>query len=229
MKKFFKKEYIFIIFVFAFVLSTILINPLGDLDEIWNYNVARNIAKGLIPYKDISTITTPFLPMLNSLFLKFFADELIVMRVLASALITAIVYTIYKILKKVTGESNISIIAAFMFLLLLRKNYCIDYNYMTLFLAFLLAYLELRNNSSIRNKDETRLENNKTKNNKKEIDKKEIVHEILQGVLAGLAVCTKQSVGFFIAIATVIFPVTQRSTLKKMGLRISGMAIPGIL
>lgn len=100
MKKFFKKEYIFIIFVFAFVLSTILLNPLGDLDEIWNYNVARNIAKGLIPYKDISTITTPFLPMLNSLFLKFFADELIVMRVLASALITAIVYTIYKILKK---------------------------------------------------------------------------------------------------------------------------------
>ncbi len=230
MKKFFKKEYIFIIFVFAFVLSTILLNPLGDLDEIWNYNVARNIAKGLIPYKDISTITTPFLPMLNSLFLKFFADELIVMRVLASALITAIVYTIYKILKKVTGESNISIIVAFMFLLLLRKNYCIDYNYMTLFLAFLLAYLELRNNSSIRrNKDETRLENNKTKNNKKEIDKKVIVHEILQGVLAGLAVCTKQSVGFFIAIATLIFPVTQRSTLKKMGLRISGMAIPGIL
>ena len=219
MKKFFKKEYIFIIFVFAFVLSTILLNPLGDLDEIWNYNVARNIAKGLIPYKDISTITTPFLPMLNSLFLKFFADELIVMRVLASTLITAIVYTIYKILKKVTGESNISIIDAFMFLLLLRKNYCIDYNYMTLFLAFLLAYLELRNNSSIRNKDETRLENNK----------KEIVHEILQGVLAGLAVCTKQSVGFFIAIATVIFPVTQRSTLKKMGLRTSGMAIPGIL
>ena len=230
MKKFFKKEFIFIIFVFAFVLSTILLNPLGDLDEIWNYNVARNIAKGLIPYKDISTITTPFLPMLNSLFLKFFADELIVMRVLASALITAIVYTIYKILKKVTGESNISIIVAFMFLLLLRKNYCIDYNYMTLFLAFLLAYLELRNNSSIRrNKDETRLENNKTKNNKKEIDKKVIVHEILQGVLAGLAVCTKQSVGFFIAIATLIFPVTQRSTLKKMGLRISGMAIPGIL
>ena len=229
MKKFFKKEYIFIIFVFAFVLSTILLNPLGDLDEIWNYNVARNIAKGLIPYKDISTITTPFLPMLNSLFLKFFADELIVMRVLASTLITAIVYTIYKILKKVTGESNISIIVAFMFLLLLRKNYCIDYNYMTLFLAFLLAYLELRNNSSIRNKDETRLENNKTKNSKKEIDKKEIVHEILQGVLAGLAVCTKQSVGFFIAIATVIFPVTQRSTLKKMGLRTSGMAIPGIL
>ena len=167
--------------------------------------------------------------MLNSLFLKLFADELIVMRVLASTLITAIVYTIYKILKKVTGESNISIIVAFMFLLLLRKNYCIDYNYMTLFLAFLLAYLELRNNSSIRNKDETRLENNKTKNSKKEIDKKEIVHEILQGVLAGLAVCTKQSVGFFIAIATVIFPVTQRSTLKKMGLRTSGMAIPGIL
>ena len=107
MKKIFKKENIFILIVFAFVLSTIIIKPLGDLDEIWNYNVARNIAKGLIPYKEISTITTPFLPIINSIFLKFIADELIVMRILAAILITAIIYMIYKIWEKRIGKEEI--------------------------------------------------------------------------------------------------------------------------
>ncbi len=82
--------------------------------------------------------------------------------------------------------------------------------------------MELRNNSSIRNKDETRQENNKTKITK-EIDKKEIVHEILQGVLAGLAVCTKQSVGFFYCYCYSDFSSNSKVNIKKMGLRISGM------
>ena len=95
-RKILKKEYFLILFLFIFTLSKIMKNPLGDLDEIWNYNVARNIANGLIPYKDISTITTPLMPMINSIFLKIFGDELIVMRVLAAILGTSILYTIFK-------------------------------------------------------------------------------------------------------------------------------------
>ena len=147
MKKIFRKENIFILIVFAFVLSTIIIKPLGDLDEIWNYNVARNIAKGLIPYKEISTITTPFLPIINSIFLKFIADELIVMRILAAVLITAIIYMIYKIFKEITKENTVSMIIAMLMAILLQKNYCIDYNYMVLFLTLILTYLELRNSN----------------------------------------------------------------------------------
>ena len=140
MKK--KKIFAFFMFIslFGFILSTILINPLGDLDEIWNYNVARNIAKGLIPYKDISTITTPFLPMLNSIFLRFFADELIVMRILAAILLIGIFYVIYKILKNITTENNISFIMTFAIAILFSKSYCIDYNYMTLFLTLVLNF-----------------------------------------------------------------------------------------
>ncbi len=92
MKKFLKGIYFYYICI-CICLKYNIIKSVRDLDEIWNYNVARNIAKGLIPYKDISTITTPFCQCLIVCF-KIFADELIVMRVLASALITAIVYAI---------------------------------------------------------------------------------------------------------------------------------------
>ena len=230
MKKIFKKENIFILIVFAFVLSTIIIKPLGDLDEIWNYNVARNIAKGLIPYKEISTITTPFLPIINSIFLKFIADELIVMRILAAILITAIIYMIYKIFKEITKENTVSMIIAMLMAILLQKNYCIDYNYMVLFLTLILTYLELRNSNK----------NNKEKENseqQKALTKKTILFELTQGIIAGLAICTKQSLGFFIAIVTVICPLlqcdlsknSQKQKIQKMGLRIAGIAIPGFI
>ena len=215
--------------LFGFILSTILINPLGDLDEIWNYNVARNIAKGLIPYKDISTITTPFLPMLNSIFLRFFADELIVMRILAAILLIGIFYVIYKILKNITTENNISFIMTFAIAILFSKSYCIDYNYMTLFLTLVLTYNE------ILKKKKCEINNNLILN-----DKNQILFDIKQGILAGLAVCTKQSIGFFVAIATVIYPfleinvskkekIFSKQKMKQVGFRICGIAIPGIL
>ena len=228
-----KKEKIFVFFMFislfGFILSTILINPLGDLDEIWNYNVARNIAKGLIPYKDISTITTPFLPMLNSIFLRFFADELIVMRILAAILLIGIFYVIYKILKNIKTENNISFIMTFAIAILFSKSYCIDYNYMTLFLTLVLTYNE------ILKKKKCEINNNLILN-----DKNQILFDIKQGILAGLAVCTKQSIGFFVAIATVIYPfleinvskkekIFSKQKMKQVGFRICGIAIPGIL
>ena len=228
-----KKEKIFVFFMFislfGFILSTILINPLGDLDEIWNYNVARNIAKGLIPYKDISTITTPFLPMLNSIFLRFFADELIVMRILAAILLIGIFYVIYKILKNITTENNISFIMTFAIAILFSKSYCIDYNYMTLFLTLVLTYNEILKKKKC-----------ETNNNLILKDKNQILFDIKQGILAGLTVCTKQSIGFFVAMATVIYPfleinaskkekIFSKQKMKQVGLRICGIAIPVIL
>ena len=39
----------FVIMMLLFA-STVLIRNLANLDEIWNFNFARNIANGLIPY-----------------------------------------------------------------------------------------------------------------------------------------------------------------------------------
>ena len=50
----------FVIMMLLFA-STVLIRNLANLDEIWNFNFARNIANGLIPYNDFNMLQTPLL------------------------------------------------------------------------------------------------------------------------------------------------------------------------
>ena len=92
-----KNDLLIVIFIFITIFSIIIVKPISDLDEIWNYNTARVISEGLIPYKDISMITTPLLPMITAVFLKIIANELIVSRIIAAILWTGILYTVYKI------------------------------------------------------------------------------------------------------------------------------------
>lgn len=53
----------FVIMMLLFA-ATVLIRNLANLDEIWNFNFARNIANGLIPYKDFNMLQTPLLPFI---------------------------------------------------------------------------------------------------------------------------------------------------------------------
>ena len=94
-----KKDIILFTFIFFIILSIIIIKPINDLDEIWNYNTARAISEGLVPYKDISMITTPLLPMITAIFLKI-CNELIISRILVAVLWAGILFTIQKIFKK---------------------------------------------------------------------------------------------------------------------------------
>lgn len=139
-----KKNVLLITFIFITVLSIIIINPISNLDEIWNYNTARAISEGLIPYKDISMITTPLLPMLTAVFLKLIANEVIVSRILAATLWTGILFTTYKIFENLLKEENASLIFTALIGLLCRDIYCIDYNILVLFIALVILYQELK-------------------------------------------------------------------------------------
>jgi hypothetical protein len=143
-----KKELLFIAFIFIIIFSIIIIKPIGDLDEIWNYNTARAISEGLIPYKDISMITTPFLPIITAIFLKIIANEVIVSRVFASIIWTGILFTTYKIFEKLIKEENICLILTALIGIICRDIYCIDYNITILFIALVILYQELKNRSN---------------------------------------------------------------------------------
>ena len=132
MKK--KDELILFIIAFIIIFFSILAKPINNLDEIWNYNTARAISQGLIPYKDISMITTPVLPMFTAIILKVIANEIIVSRILAAILWTGILFTIYKIFNKVMKEENISLIFTALIGIICRDIYCIDYNVAVLFI-----------------------------------------------------------------------------------------------
>lgn len=210
------KDFILFIFIAVMVFSIIAINPISNLDEIWNYNTARAIAQNLIPYKDISMITTPLLPMITALFLKLIANEVIVSRVLTSVLWGGVLFSIFKILKLLIKEENTCLIITALLGLLFRDCYCIDYNILSLMFSLIILYIELKNI------DKPHFENNKT--------------DFLIGILAGLTVCTKQSIGAILAIIVVgykiIFVQNKKEFieyLKTAFKRIIGILIPMIL
>lgn len=140
-----KKNISKILFIFIIIFSMIIIKPISDLDEIWNYNTARAISEGLIPYRDISMITTPLLPMVTAIFLKTIANEVIVSRILAAILWTGILFTTYKILKKLLNEENTCLILTAIVGYICRDIYCIDYNVTVLLISLIILYDELKN------------------------------------------------------------------------------------
>ena len=143
-----KNDLLIVIFIFITIFSIIIVKPISDLDEIWNYNTARVISEGLIPYKDISMITTPLLPMITAVFLKIIANELIVSRIIAAILWTGILYTVYKIFGELFKEKNVALICTALIGILCRDIYCIDYNVTVLSIALIVLYQELKNINS---------------------------------------------------------------------------------
>lgn len=144
-----KKNILLFTFIFIVVFSIIIIKPISNLDEIWNYNTARAISEGLIPYKDISMITTPLLPMVTAIFLKLIANEIIISRILAAVLWTGILFTIYKTFTRLIKEENTSLILTALIGILCRDIYCIDYNITVLFIALIILYQELKDIQNI--------------------------------------------------------------------------------
>lgn len=138
--------------IVIFFISTIMIsNPVSNLDELWNYDIAKNIAGGKIIYKDISAITTPFSYFIEAIFLKIFGSKLLVFRIENIVLQFGIFILTYLLMKKLTKKTLISLVSAsFLEFMLTDYLITIDYNFMSLFLVLLILNLEY---SKVKNKD----------------------------------------------------------------------------
>lgn len=172
-----KKEKILNIIIYILILTTILsmilLKPLENLDEIWNYNFAKNIADGLIPYKEFNMVITPLLSVLCGIILKIICNELIVMRFLAAILCSAILYITYRVFNILNMKKETSIIFTFLIGYLLKDIFCIDYNFATLLAVLLITVIEMKLLNS----------NSKTQN-------------LLVGILAGICITLKQTSRF---------------------------------
>ena len=200
-----------IIGIIAF--SAIFTKPVSNLDEIWNFNFARNIADGLVPYRDFNIVPTPLLSMICGLLLFVFGKELIVMRCLAVCLICAIFFLLYKILNKIIPK-EITLLVLAVFLSMYREVMCIDYNYAVLLVALILLLVELNH-----------VETN--------CFKYSFRYNFFVGIIAGIAILFKQSTGLAVCIACLgykIFEIRKKNDIKSFfiiaGTRILGAVIP---
>lgn len=207
------------IVIFIIIMPNILIQPLNNLDELWNYNFARNIANGLIPYKDFNMVITPLLSIICGIVLKLICNELIIMRILAGILHSAILYLIYKLLNILDIKTSISIIFSFCIGYLFKDFFCIDYNYFSLLLCLCIIYNEIK----LYKKDEIFI-------------KCDVKHDLIVGILTGLILATKQTVGAFMCIALLgnkLLFVRKKEEfnifVKSFIYRLIGISIPVIL
>ncbi len=196
-----------IILLLLIITSLILPTSLNDLDELWNFNFARNIALGNLPYQDFNMITTPLLPILISPFLNLFGTELFIFRILNIIFCTSIFYLIYHILRKLNIHYSLSLIIIFCLLSLFKGNLRLDYNFSITLLTLIIMYLELTG-------------------------KKNKYSHFLIGLLAGTSILIKQTTGLVLSLTICIYPffLTKNhhlSNTKKYFLpRIIGIIIP---
>lgn len=188
------RNVIFWIGIFIVILTCILVKPLANLDEVWNFNIARCIANGLVPYKDISMITTPLTSFITAIFLKLFGTEMFITRILAAILAVVNLALMYRIFRKLNIPKQITSVLVLAIMFVLKDYFCLDYNFLVLALALFIVLMEL-----------------------KYYEKNTIKSQILIGILGGLAFCTKQSIGVLICFVIVInklFFIRSKSDLR---------------
>ena len=205
------KSFLIILILFISVAGVILPKELNNLDEIWNYNFARCIADGLLPYKDFNMVQTPLLPIICGIILKLTFNELIVMRILAVFLITTILFFIYKIFKRLRLNKYIINIYVIGIYLLFYKDFCIDYNYTVLLIILITIYAEL----------------------KKEILEVNFKRDFLLGLLVGTSILFKQTTGLALIVIFVLYKLLLvnnknefKSVIKIIVERALGALIP---
>lgn len=197
----------FIIMILLFS-ATVLPRNLANLDEIWNFNFARNIANGLIPYNDFNMLQTPLLSFILGGIFKIFGQELFIMRIVSTILGAGIIFVAFKILKELKLNTKWSILSSVLLFLFIISDFYIDYNYAILFITLLLIYIELKyKNYGIR-------------------------YNLLIGLLAGITILLKQSTGIIISGITILYLILEKrdkETGKAILYRVLGVLIPCII
>lgn len=198
----------FIIITMVLFAATVLPRNLENLDEIWNFNFARNISNGLLPYKDFNMLQTPLLSFILGGILKLFGQELFVMRITSLVLGAGILFVAFKILRELKINTKWSIFSSALLFLFIKDSFYIDYNYAILFVTLLLIYIELKyKNYSLK-------------------------YNVLIGLLAGITILLKQSTGIIISAITVLYLLLEKrdkETVKAILYRITGVLIPCII
>ena len=203
---------ILVLAVIAIVaISAIFTKPISNLDEIWNFNFSRNVADGLIPYKDFNIVQMPLLAIICGIVFKILGTELIIMRCMAVILMCLIFFMSYKVLKKLL-PTNVTLFVFAIFLSLYKNVMCIDYNYAVLLIALILLFIEL-------------------KNVKEDTFKYSFRYNFILGIVAGIAILFKQTTGIAVAMACVgykIFEIRKKEEIKEF-LKIAFTRVLGVI
>ena len=200
-------------FVFAITFSGIINQPVSDLDEIWNFNMAKQIGGGLIPYREISMITTPLTPWVSAIILNIIGVNVFNFRILTAIMISLIVLATMLVCRELTGKKFFTFVTTMILTSMFLINYRLDYNVTTILLVLILLLSELKLVKKYKGETESKIPL--------------WVNHLLIGAVSGLAILNKQTLGIFVALAAIIVPLlylkkeNKKEAFKNVLFRIS--------
>lgn len=103
-------EYI-ILGIILFCCQYFFTDMMGD--EIWNYSFAKNIAEGMVPYKDFHMLQTPLFAFIEAIFLKILGNNLATFH-LVNTLIVLFIYHQFREYNKTAALLCFSVFIAFL-------------------------------------------------------------------------------------------------------------------
>lgn len=172
---------------------SLFLKPIADGDEIWNYNFAKCIADGKVPYKDFNMIQTPLSAYISAVFLVFGNNSFIAFRLSGIILMCFVLIILYKLCVLLSEDNSLSLVAVIFVFSIQYSVWIYNYNNLNLLILLVIIYLEISDKG---------LENNKLKN-------------IFIGLLYGLIVLIKQSTGAVLLLGCVVILVIDYFLLNK--------------
>ena len=196
-----------LLFFFSLLVLTILqlLNFGSRLDYYWNFNFSLQISNGLIPYKDISMIITPLFPFIGSIPLLF--SKSIVIYAIGISLIKLLhIYINCRIISILCNKykkknKNIYILLGYLISIIFMSVEYYDYNMFSSLFISLIIYRELIKDDSIKN-------------------------NIIIGILSGLCLLSKQSIGLFVILFALLKTIIFKENKKDILYRSLGLLIP---
>lgn len=213
------KEIVIFIVIFILLTAVMIVRKVGNLDELWNFNFAKNVSEGRLPYRDFNIVQTPLLPIICGIILRIFGSELFIMRIIGILLNTFILFVGYKILKQLKINNYFIYLSLIGIYYIYYDNFSIDYNFAILLIILITIYIEL-----------------KSINQGQSILKDNVKHDILLGILVGTSILFKQTTGLVLSLVFICYKmllVDKKEDWKKLSKiimpRTLGVLIPIIL
>jgi len=173
----FQKSLISVLILLIIVLL-IFFNQLEISDELWNFQNIFKMSNGLSIYKDANVIVTPIFFYIGNIFFKILGSTIISFRIYNILIFAFMYFLTFKILQNLKVSKHLSFLYVSLIFLQTFSIVTAGANYNTLAIAFVLLGINLYiKNTSL----------------------------IYQGIVAFLVFFTKQNIGIYYIIATIIY------------------------
>ena len=124
MRKNIKTKNDIIVLVLIYILVIILAiftTPIGNMEEIWKYNICQAIVNGKQLYKDINLVNTPLVYLIGALFVKI-KPCLISFRII-TVIMWAAMLLMFHIIAAKLNQSNLKIFAINLFFIFFCRSF----------------------------------------------------------------------------------------------------------